>query len=81
MTIPTRALELTLDPKTLTLDDLELFEPGGFTVRGLKAFMVRYSNWTAAEVGQLTVGEFEQVATAIAEKLKAGTVPKASGAP
>ena len=30
-------LTLNIDPDTLTLDDIEVFEPGGFTVRGFTA--------------------------------------------
>jgi len=74
--IPDKALELTLDPSNLTLDDLELFEDGGFSVKGFKAFMARYSNWTKTQVGALTVAELRDVAKQLGERLKEAAVPK-----
>lgn len=80
MAIPTKPLELTLDPKKLTLGDVALFEPDGFTARGLISFLVRYSNWTAAEVASITLEEFETLAPQIGESLKSTAVPKVSNA-
>lgn len=80
MTIPTDPIKLRdLDTDSLTLDDLELFEAGGFSVRGFKKFMTTHSNWTAAQVGALKVGEMKEVLTAVAAALEAAAVPKVSG--
>ena len=64
----------------MTLDDIELFEPGSFSVKGFKAFMGRHSNWTAKEVGALTVSELKIVSEQIGAKLKESAVPKATAA-
>ena len=79
MTIPTEPIHLhDLDTDSLTLDDLELFEAGGFTVKGFKQFIAVHSNWTAAQVGHLKVGEMKAVMVDIAAALEAAAVPKAS---
>lgn len=62
------------------LNDMELFEPGGFTVKGFKAFMQAYSNWSPAEAGALTVKEMKDVIPQIASRLETGAVPNESGA-
>lgn len=77
-----KALELDV-PKNLdewVLDDMELFEPGGFSVKGFKGFMASYSNWTPVEVGRLTVAEMKTVLPQIAAKLNLAAVPKETGA-
>lgn len=77
MAIPSDALNLTLDPDALTLDDLELFED--FKVKKLKAFMAKYSNWTAAQIGALTIAELrDTVAPALADAIRSAAVPKAN---
>ena len=76
MAIPSRPLVLNIDGANLTLDDLEVFEAGGFSVKGFKAFMGRYSNWTPAEIGAVTVAELKDVAAQIAEQLKGAVLPK-----
>ena len=79
--IPAKPLELTLPAKEdLLLDDLQLFEPDGFSVRGFKEFIARYSNWKAAEVGKLTAGEMQTVTAQVVEKLQAAAVPKVTSA-
>lgn len=79
--IPAKPLELNL-PATddLTLNDLQLFEAGGFTIAGFKRFLSAYSNWTADDVGRLTVKEMKSVGEQIGEKLKDSAVPKLSSA-
>lgn len=77
--IPEKELALSVDMKTLTLNDLALFEPGGFSVRGFMTFLAAHSNWTHAEIGLLTVSEFEQVSKLIGEQLRSAAVPKANG--
>ena len=78
MATPTTPLALTLDVDELTLNDIELFEPGGFSVKRYKAFMVAHSNWTAAEVGALTLAEMKAVGLKIGEALASAALPKAS---
>lgn len=75
MAIPENALVLSIDPDALTLDDIELFED--FKVKKLKAFMAQYSNWTAAQIGKITIAEMREVVSpAIGEALKSSAVPK-----
>ena len=76
MALPEHALVLDLNADVLTLDDLELFEEGGFSVRAFKAFMLRHSNWSKAEVGAITIAELKDVAAQIGEQLKGAAVPK-----
>lgn len=78
MAIPALALKFKLDPEQLTVDDMILFEPDGFTVSGFKAFMARYSNWTKPQIGQLTVIELRQVSDQLAAALETALDPKAT---
>ena len=80
MTIPAETLQLSVDSESMTLNDLELFE-GGFTAKGFKAFMAAHSNWTAAQVGLITVAEMRQVVAQIVEALKISAVPKETPTP
>jgi hypothetical protein len=77
MAIPAEPLKLSVEPEQMTLNDLELFE-GGFTVKGFKAFMAGHSNWSAAQVGLITVAEMKQVTEQIREALKDSALPKAT---
>ena len=79
--IPDKPLDLALPAaKDLLLDDWELlFERGGFTVRGFKAFMGRHSNWSSIEIGHLTVEEMNSVRLQIITKLNEDAVPKENG--
>lgn len=70
------ALVLELDIEQMTLDDLEIFEQ--FSVKRFKAFMARYSNWTAAQVGALTLAELRGVSAQIARQIAERAVPKAT---
>lgn len=80
MAIPNEPLKLSVDVDALTLDDLELFE--SFSVRRLKAFIADHGNWTAAQVGQLTVKELREiVGPQIGAALRESAVPKANGTP
>ncbi len=80
MAVPDKALELSLpDLDDWRLDDVELFETGGFNVGRFKAFMAQYSNWTRAEVGHLTMRERRQVMDQIITKVSEAAVPKANG--
>lgn len=77
MALPAEPLRLNVEIDTLTLDDVELFE-GNFSVKAFKAFMAAHSNWTAAQVGQITLAEMRGVAEQIAERLKGAALPKAT---
>jgi len=77
MAIPTEPLVVAFDPTELTLDDLCLFEPDGFTASGLKAFLLAHTNWTRAQVGKITIAELKDVVEQLAEKIKEAAVPKA----
>lgn len=79
--IPDKPLALTLPANDdLLLDDIQLFEPDGFSIKGFKAFMARYSNWTPAQVGQMTRAEMWKVTRQIIEQLNENAVPKAPAA-
>lgn len=74
------ALTLNIDPETLTLDEVGLFEPGGFTISGFKLFMAKYSNWTPAMVGGLTLVELRALSRDIGKAVSMAAVPKANAA-
>ena len=77
MAIPSKPLELkNFDVDELTDDDVALFEKDGFSAKGFKEFMARYSNWTAAEVGGLKLKELKVVAEQIGETIKGAAIPK-----
>lgn len=71
MAIPDRPLVVSLDPDEMTVNDLCLFEPGGFTVTAFRAFLVAHTNWTDAEIGNLKVKELKDVAEQLKQKLNA----------
>jgi len=78
---PKTHLELTLPAvDDLTLDEAAIFETGGLTVQGFKAFMATHSNWTPAEVGKLTVKERREIANEIIRRLNDEALPKGSAA-
>ena len=81
MTIPTEPLEVNLNPDEMTLDDLCLFEPDGFTANGFRDFLTRHTNWTRKQAGAITVAELKDVAEQLAAKLKEAAVPLAPAAP
>ena len=79
--IPNTPLELTLPAiDDLTLDEAEIFESGRLTVAGFKAFMEKYSNWKAKDVGGLTIKERRGVVERIIADLNDRSVSKGNGA-
>jgi hypothetical protein len=80
--IPDQPLDINLPAiKNLSLDDFELlFEKGGFSVRGFKAFMVQHSNWSLADIGRLTIEEMNEIRVKIMAQLNEHAVPKANSA-
>jgi hypothetical protein len=78
---PKTPLELALPAvDDLLLTEAELFEQGGLTVKGFRAFMLKYSNWKAKDVDNLTVGERRSVADRIIAKLNEQALPKETSA-
>lgn len=73
-------LVVDINPSTLTLDEIGVFEPGGFTVSAFKSFMAKYSNWTPVQVGSLTLAELRAVSGDIGRAVAAASVPKVTGA-
>ena len=78
MAIPEKALEVTLDPDEITLGELMLFEPGGFTIGGFVEFISDNTNWTLEEAKGLKVKEMKQVTEMLREALQGVSVPLAS---
>jgi hypothetical protein len=76
MALPGKPLELNINVDEMELDELELFESGGFSIKRFKAFMAAHSNWTAAEAGKLTLAELKIVAEKIGALVKENAVPK-----
>lgn len=70
-------VEITIDPDELTLDDLELFEPGGFSVARLRRFLARVTTLTRDEIGQLRLRDLRAIAEQIGAALQS-VVPKAT---
>jgi hypothetical protein len=81
MSLPKTALETHLPPlDDLLLDEIALFETGGFSVKAFKDFLAKYTNWTAAQAGRLTVSEMRTVTAQLSEKVFLAAVPKENGA-
>ena len=82
MTIPEKALVLeNFDLNALTLDEMALFDQdnvGIGTLNKLRLFLIQHGNWTAAEVGAVTVGELGQVGAQLTEAIRSAAVPLAS---
>lgn len=70
-------VEITIDPDELTLDDLELFEPGGFSVARLRRFLGRVTTLSRDEIGQLRLRDLRAIAEQIGAALQ-NVVPKAT---
>ena len=79
MALPKSELVLkAINPDELTLDELCLFEPSGFTATGFRAFLIARTNWTRAEVGRLTMRDLKAIAEKLAEKINEAAVPNAN---
>ena len=75
MALPDTPLVLNYDPDAVTLDELCLFEPEGFTATGFRAFLRAHTNWTRAQIGGITVNEMKDVAQQLAEAIQQNAVP------
>lgn len=70
-------LALHIDPEQITVDELAfLIEPSEFRPSVFKTFMARFSNWTAVQVGKLTMAEMTDVIKDIGTALRDMSVPK-----
>lgn len=78
MTIPERALVVTVDPKDMTLDEMVLFSVKGFDIYDFRQWLIDNTEWTAEEIGKIKLRELEQVAIQIGEAVKAKAVPLAN---
>lgn len=76
MALPNEKLILNLNTDELTIDDMILFEEGGFKASLFKEFLSRHSNWTAKQVGAITVKEMRDVSQQIADTVKEASLPK-----
>lgn len=70
-------IEIVINPDDLTLDDLELFEPGGFSIRRLRAFLARVTTLSPDEIGQIRLRDLRSIAERIGEAIR-DVVPKAT---
>lgn len=77
MTIPDKPLTVKVEANDLTLDEVCLFQPGGFEIIAFRTFLRERTNWTHAEVGALKVGELQEVAEHLRDALRSTAVPKA----
>lgn len=74
--VPVRKpLEVTFDPDEATLDEICLFEDGGFTAQGFRQFLIDHTNWDKKEIGKLTINELKEVMAQLGAKLQAQSVP------
>ena len=75
MTLPDKPLEVTLDVNELTVDEMVLFDPGGFTMLGFKHFLSNHTNWTEEEVGKITLKELMDISDELGKKIQEVAVP------
>lgn len=77
MTIPASKLVLNIDVMHLTLGDVAAFD-GGFDPSGVRRFLIKYGNWSAAEVNDIEFGEMTELGTQVQEAMQAAAIPLAS---
>ena len=77
--LPDRPLEIQdWDPEELTLDEVILFEPDGFTAKGFRQYLIDHSNWTRQEIGRIKVRELKEVSAQFLAQIGEKAVPNAS---
>ena len=76
--LPDRPMEIDFDPEELTLDEVILFEPDGYTTRGFRQFLIDHTNWTRQEIGKIKVRDLKEVAEQLVARLGEKAVPNAS---
>lgn len=78
--IPDKPLSLTFDLDELTIDELALFESESpFRPSVFKAFLKRYGNWSAAELGRIQRKDIAAIYLQCIRQLNEALVPKATG--
>jgi hypothetical protein len=81
MAIPNKPLVITgedgqpFDFEELYLEESALFEPNGFSRRGVVKFLQGHSNWTRAEIARIKEKELLEVWKQLTDKVNAATVP------
>mgnify|MGYP001600189206 CR=1 FL=1 len=75
MAIPDKPLQVRFNPAEITLDELCLFEPDGFSLVGFREFLRNHTNWDRAEIGSISLTELEQVAKDLAEEIEKLSIP------
>ena len=80
MSLPVEALTIKIDPDQLTVDDMILFEAGGFKFSSFKSFLASHSNWSSEQIGALTMSEAKEVVKEIATQIAQGAIPKENAA-
>lgn len=82
MAIPKKPLELNVNAKDLTLDEMALLERKGFNWYDFRQFLIDHAaNWSAEEVGKITIGELDVIGEQIKEAAEKVAVPLASSPP
>lgn len=83
MAIPETKLEIKVALDDMELGDLPMFDieqakenPMAW-VNAMRLFLIKYSNWTRAEVDHIKFKELKQIAPIIAEALQVAAVPLA----
>lgn len=76
MAIPDKPLKFSFDPDELTVDEWEIFYR--LNTHNFREFMLRYGNWTAAEVGGLKKRELSEIAGKFYDALMETISPKVS---
>lgn len=76
--LPNKVLEVKpIVTDDLTLGELELLQGEDFSPKVFREFLVKYTNWTSAEIKAVKVSELKELASQLGEKLKAANIPLA----
>lgn len=74
-----KELIINFDPDKVTVDEYILFEPEGFSMSGMKAFIAKYSNLDEEEIGLMTIKELGDLAEEMGKQLAELSTPLAQG--
>jgi hypothetical protein len=79
MTIPTRPLKLNIRLMDMKLKDAFLFDPTQpFSIVAMYKFLKEHSDWTEAELDEISIGDLPEITRMLAEELRAEAVPLAN---
>lgn len=82
MAIPEQPLKLEFDPGELYLPELELIEgTRGIGAREFHEFLVKYGNWTRAQVEALQRKDLLEIWAEVRRQFYEKLAPKANGTP